>query len=154
MGQQQLILVILVTIIVGIATVAAINTFGQASDSATLDATRQDLISIGASAQGYWMKPEMLGGGSRTFTGIDFTHLAFGGTLAAGEEEGETNPLEVTNENATFTISGAGATEFLVTAQMFDSDGRYISARVCSNAIRMGEPGEGSAPAPAACVEG
>lgn len=40
MGQQQLLLVILVTIIVGIATVVAINTFSSAADSANLDAVR------------------------------------------------------------------------------------------------------------------
>jgi len=50
MGQQQLLLVILVTIIVGIATVVAINTFGAAADSANLDAVRQDMGSIAASA--------------------------------------------------------------------------------------------------------
>ncbi|MDZ7806938.1 MAG: hypothetical protein U5K71_07465 [Gracilimonas sp.] len=53
MGQQQLLLVILVTIIVGIATVVAINTFGSAADSANLDAVRQDVATIAASAQGY-----------------------------------------------------------------------------------------------------
>ncbi|MDZ7757448.1 hypothetical protein [Rhodohalobacter sp.] len=72
MGQQQLLLVILVTIIVGIATVVAINTFGSAADSANVDAVRQDMASIAAAAQGYYMKPQMLGGGGRKFDGIDF----------------------------------------------------------------------------------
>ncbi|MDZ7715010.1 MAG: hypothetical protein U5J95_02240 [Balneolaceae bacterium] len=48
MGQQQLLLVILVTIIVGIATVVAINTFSSASDSANVDAVRGDLLNIAA----------------------------------------------------------------------------------------------------------
>jgi Tfp pilus assembly protein PilE len=81
MGQQQLLLVILVTIIVGIATVVAINTFGAAADSANVDAVRQDLASIAAAAQGYYMKPEMLGGGGRTFEGITFNDIAFGARL-------------------------------------------------------------------------
>jgi len=151
MGQQQLLLVILVTIIVGIATVVAINTFGQAADSATLDATRQDMVAIGASAQGYWMKPVMLGGGSRSFEEINFTHLVFGGTL--GETEEQTNPMEASNENATYTISGADSDEFIITAAINDSQERFIAARVCRNGIRMGAVGEGSAPAPPACTE-
>ena len=77
MGQQQLLLVILVTIIVGIATVVAINTFSSAADSANLDAVRQDLAQIGSSAQAYYIKPTMLGGGGSSFTGMNFNLISF-----------------------------------------------------------------------------
>ena len=77
MGQQQLLLVILVTIIVGIATVVAINTFSSAADSANLDAVRQDLAQIGSSAQAFYIKPTMLGGGGNTFTGMTFNQITF-----------------------------------------------------------------------------
>ena len=66
MGQQQLLLVILVTIIVGIATVVAINTFGTAADNANIDAVRNDMTAIASGAQSYYMKPAMLGGLSPT----------------------------------------------------------------------------------------
>ncbi|MFN1833909.1 hypothetical protein AB2B38_001500 [Balneola sp. MJW-20] len=108
MGQQQLLLVILVTIIVGIATVVAINTFGSAADSANLDAVRQDMGSIAASAQGYYMKPAMLGGGGRDFTGITFNDIAFGGTNNGADQ--------AWNENGVYVISAAGATSFTLTA--------------------------------------
>jgi len=108
MGQQQLLLVILVTIIVGIATVVAINTFGAAADSANLDAVRQDMASIAASAQGYFMKPTMLGGGGKEFNNITFDHLAFG-----GETNGDD---QAWNENGVYVISGANATQFTLTA--------------------------------------
>ena len=62
MGQQQLLLVILVTIIVGIATVVAINIFGTAAEQANKDAIRQDLLAASAQAQGIWARPEMMGG--------------------------------------------------------------------------------------------
>ena len=103
MGQQQLLLVILVTIIVGIATVVAINTFGSAADSANVDAVRQDLASIAAAAQGYYMKPEMLGGGSRSFGGLDFEGMA-----VPGEVDG--TGLILTNENGTYTLTAPAAT--------------------------------------------
>ncbi len=102
MGQQQLLLVILVTVIVGIATVVAINTFGSAADSANVDAVRQDLVSMAASAQSYFIKPEALGGGGQDFSAISFNDL---GAVAC-----DANALgtECTNENGTFTISTAG----------------------------------------------
>jgi len=98
MGQQQLLLVILVTIIVGIATVVAINTFGAAADSANLDAVRQDVAQIAAAAQGYYMKPAMLGGGSRSFVGITFNDIAF----AASEISG--NARIAVNENGRYIL--------------------------------------------------
>lgn len=97
MGQQQLLLVILVTIIVGIATVVAINTFSSAADGANLDAVRNDLVSIAAAAQSYHMKPVMMGGGGRDFSGVTFSSFAVPGTVS---EDGET----LTNENGVYTI--------------------------------------------------
>ncbi len=87
MGQQQLLLVILVTIIVGIATVVAINTFGTAADAANIDSVRQDVASFASAAQGYYLKPRMLGGGGRSFEGITFRDVAF---ASQGIEDGTT----------------------------------------------------------------
>ena len=110
MGQQQLLLVILVTIIVGVATVVAINTFSSAADSANLDAVRQDIASIAASAQGFYMKPEMLGGGGNDFTKITFDHIAFPNNGMSSNE------LTAWNENGKYVISGRTASDFTVTA--------------------------------------
>ena len=110
MGQQQLLLVILVTIIVGIATVVAINTFGAAADSANLDAVRQDVAQIAAAAQGYYMKPTMLGGGGRSFEGITFNDFAFSASVVSNDG------TEACNENGKYILSAATDTEFVVTA--------------------------------------
>lgn len=77
MGQQQLLLVILVTIIVGIATVVAITTFSTSADAANMDAVRQDMVSIVATSQTYFIKPDMLGGGGRNFNGMTFQEIGF-----------------------------------------------------------------------------
>ena len=111
MGQQQLLLVILVTIIVGIATVVAINTFGSAADAANIDSVRQDIAQIAAAAQGYYMKPGMLGGGSRSFSGIDFNQFAFAGTV---------NDADATiafNENGTYKITPSGTDDLELTIE-------------------------------------
>ena len=112
MGQQQLLLVILVTIIVGIATVVAINTFGGAADSANLDAVRQDVASIAAGAQGYFMKPTMLGGGGNDFDGITFNTMAF-----AADSVDATGLIAI-NSNGVYVITapGASSTAFTLTA--------------------------------------
>lgn len=110
MGQQQLLLVILVTIIVGIATVVAINTFSSAADSANLDAVRQDVATIAASAQGYFMKPDMLGGGSQEFTGITFNDISFAAdTINAGGDR-------AMNENGVYELVSANATTLVIDA--------------------------------------
>ena len=109
MGQQQLLLVILVTIIVGIATVVAINTFGSAADSANLDAARQDLASIAASAQGYYMKPDMMGGGGNSYTGMTFRNINFAAETVNADGD------VATNANGTYTITAASDDVLTVT---------------------------------------
>ena len=129
MGQQQLLLVILVTIIVGIATVVAINTFGAAADSANVDAVRQDLASIAASAQGYYMKPEMLGGGGRSFDDITFNNFTFPGEIATGGASAE-------NENGVYTIDSAEDDELVVSA--VPASGGTINITIAPNDATMG----------------
>src|SRR5690554_5364639 len=102
MGQQQLLLVILVTIIVGIATVVAINTFSSASDNANIDAVNQDLATFAASAQGYYMKPTMLGGGGNSFANISFKKIAF---PASSDNISGTGDVIAFNDNGLYTIS-------------------------------------------------
>ncbi|MBO6524413.1 MAG: hypothetical protein JJ971_11340 [Balneolaceae bacterium] len=111
MGQQQLLLVILVTIIVGIATVVAINTFSDSADSANVDAVRNDVASIAAAAQGYFIKPAMLGGGGNDFTNISFNNIAF-----AADSIDNSDGLTALNSNGVYVISGGNSTQFTVTA--------------------------------------
>ena len=135
MGQQQLLLVILVTIIVGIATVVAINTFGAAADSANVDAVRQDLASIGASAQGFYMKPEMLGGGGRTFTDITFNDIAFGAQVTESAADSN-DDLQAENDNGIYVMVPS-ADDIVITAT--PSSGGEIQARICPDTIVMGD---------------
>jgi len=103
MGQQQLLLVILVTVIVGIATVVAINTFSSASEAANRDAVTNDLVAIAAAAQSYYIKPKMLNGGGNTFDGLNFSKIAFAGSY------GSTEPLRAVNANGFFEINSNAA---------------------------------------------
>jgi Tfp pilus assembly protein PilE len=69
MGQQQLLLIVLGVIIVGIAVVVGINVFTASSLEANKSALVADLQTIGSMAQQWYRKPAAMGGGGNTFTG-------------------------------------------------------------------------------------
>jgi Tfp pilus assembly protein PilE len=69
MGQQQLLLIVLGVIIVGIAVVVGINVFTASSSQANRDGVIADLTNLASLAQQYYRKPTALGGGGNTFTG-------------------------------------------------------------------------------------
>lgn len=92
MGQQQMMTVILVTIVVGLAAAVAMSTFGSQAEQANLDAVRVDLQNMASQMQSYFQKPQQLGGGGNTFTGVTFYNFNFAadtinaaGTMAQNE---------------------------------------------------------------------
>jgi len=136
MGQQQLLLVILVTIIVGIATVVAINTFGSAADSANVDAVRNDLTSMAAAAQSYVIKPNAMGGGGGVFTGIGFNDM---GSVACDQTTSGSATTGCENENGTYTISAdGGTTNVSITGVPKQAAGNIIIT-VCKNYAAMSD---------------
>lgn len=115
MGQQQLLLVILVTIIVGIATVVAINVFGTSAASANEDAVRNDVLTIASSAQGWYIKPTMMGGGGNSFGG-DGNDMTFNDFNFSASWIDDTDGLTAVNMNGTYILSGHSDTEVTVRA--------------------------------------
>jgi hypothetical protein len=69
MGQQQLLLIVLGVIIVGIAVVVGINLFTANAVSSNRDGVVGDLTNLAATAQQFYRKPTAMGGGGYTFTG-------------------------------------------------------------------------------------
>lgn len=69
MGQQQLLLIALAVLIVGLAVVVGINQFSTGSSSSNRDAVVSDLVNLGSMAQSYYRKAGALGGGGNAFTG-------------------------------------------------------------------------------------
>ena len=100
MGQQQLLLVILVTVLVGIATIVAINTMVESRVNANYDAVRQIILDASSKAQGYFMKNESMGGGGKSFQNITM----------------EIIEVEPDNEHGTFSITDSGTDSFTITA--------------------------------------
>jgi len=69
MGQQQLLLIILGVIVVGIAVAVGINFYGANSVSSNRDAVIADLTTLASNAHDYYRKPASLGGGNGSFAG-------------------------------------------------------------------------------------
>ncbi len=96
MGQQQLLLIVLGVIIVGIAIVVCINLFQASAVQANRDAVVSHLNILAAEAQKYYKKPTTLGGGGNSFVGF---------AIPTGMSS---------NASGTFTISTAGTATSIV----------------------------------------
>jgi hypothetical protein len=73
MGQQQLLLIILSVIIVGIAIAVGINMFQTNAVDSNRQAVIGDVMNLGAKAHRYWRTPTSLAGGGQDFEGFLLT---------------------------------------------------------------------------------
>ncbi|MCE1188556.1 MAG: hypothetical protein LWX56_05385 [Ignavibacteria bacterium] len=96
MGQQQLLLIVLSVIVVGIAIVVGINLFSANAVESNRNSVIADLHHIAHLAQAYYKRPTAFGGGGNSFVG--FTIPA---TIA-------------TNAHGTFTVATAGTATQIV----------------------------------------
>ncbi len=97
MGQQQLLLIVLALIIVGIAIAVSIQLFRSNAIESKRDILIVETTSLGLMALQYYKKPAELGGGSKSF-------------------EGWKIPSQLrTTENGNFKISTTSATELIIT---------------------------------------
>jgi Tfp pilus assembly protein PilE len=99
MGQQQLLLIILGVIVVGIAVAVGISMFSDNAVSANRDAVSNDLVNLAARAQQFYRRPAALGGGGNSFVGLSADQ--------AGLQK-LTNMPGGKNANGTYSILSAG----------------------------------------------
>ncbi len=69
MGQQQLLLVVLGVIIVGLAIFIGITYFTQYAADSKREILTGELVNMASMAQQHYKKPNALGGGNRSFNG-------------------------------------------------------------------------------------
>lgn len=74
MGQQQLLLIVLGVILVGVAVVLGIQYFSVGAEEGAKDEIVAHCMTIGANAQQWFKKPVAMGGGGLTFAGFE-THF-------------------------------------------------------------------------------
>ncbi len=84
MGQQQLLLIVLGVIVVGIAVAIGINIFTESAAQANFDAVISDMLRIASNAQQWYMKPGSLGGGGRSYSAFTLPQISASGSNANG----------------------------------------------------------------------
>ena len=99
MGQQQLLLIVLGVIVVGIAVVVGINLFNANATAANRDGVVSDLNNLGAMAQQYYKKPLSMGGGGNTFTAW---------TIPTGLDSTANGTYQISVAAQSVTITGTG----------------------------------------------
>lgn len=98
MGQQQLLLLVLGIVIVGLAVVVGIQAFGENQKKANADALVNDGVRIASDIQAWVLKPAAFGGGAGDFSSVSFTDLGY--TVTSGQ---------YTNLNGDFNMAASAA---------------------------------------------
>ncbi len=86
MGQQQLLLLVLGMVIVGIAVVAGIQAFSEGKAKADRDAAVSDAMRLISDIQAWKLKPSAFGGGANVkgFNGVSFSAIGISDVDAQG----------------------------------------------------------------------
>lgn len=126
MGQQQLLLLVLGIVIVGLAVVVGIQAFSENQKQANADQMVNDAIRIASDAQAWKLKPGAFGGGASAtnWTGLDFGQIGY----AEGDNDLTAHTAEDTdyeNLNAAYSLSASGAT-LTITGNSYEPDGTTL----------------------------
>ncbi|MBZ0263945.1 hypothetical protein K8I28_04685 [bacterium] len=109
MGQQQLLLLVLGVIIVGVAVAVGINMFSSSAIDANRTALSSDLVHLGSKAQQHFKKPTTMGGGGNDFNGFTL------GTLDQSNDNGAYR-LDTTAPTAADLVTPAAGAPAAATA--------------------------------------
>ena len=121
MGQQQLLLLVLGIVIVGLAVVVGIQAFGENQKKANADAMVNDAVRIASDAQAFSLKPAAFGGDD--LKAATFSKLGY---EAAGNVYTNLNTTDATDMG--YTIAPSGAAGILITGT---SPNNEVFAAVC-----------------------
>jgi len=116
MGQQQLLLIILGVIIIGIAVAVGINMFASNAVDANRDAVTADLTALASKAQQFYKKPTTMGGGGNDFN--TFTLGSLDATNGNGAYEvattAPTDPVNAVPGTPTLAVGASAQTIYII----------------------------------------
>ncbi len=109
MGQQQLLIIILVMIIIGLATILAISLIQTTEVILLEDQYTEIMLETASDIQTYWHKPAILGGGNHSFKGLDFNKIPckLEGSVTKVNAPGVTgsNPANCASEDGNYRLN-------------------------------------------------
>lgn len=120
MGSQQLLLIILGMVVIGIAVVVGISLFNDHASATNRDAVANDLVHASSIAQMYRKKPMSQGGGGGSFIGFDL----------------RTAIKALQNNNGIFTVTGT-VTDSLIVIEGTGTQPGYDNALPVKVSIRV-----------------
>ena len=136
MGQQQLLLLVLGIVIVGIAVVAGIQAFSEGKQKAEQDAAVSDAMRIISDLQAWYLKPTAFGGGGEkesNWTNASFGSIGLYPAKGRGRDEGfDAAKYETLNGCYTLTPSATGVAIAIEKRTSEDCDGAIATATVKS----------------------
>ncbi|MDH4069198.1 MAG: hypothetical protein OEV30_02125 [Ignavibacteria bacterium] len=106
MGTQQLLLIVLGLILLGIAVTAGIFLFQDQSAATNRDEIANDLVYFAAQAQKFYRRPAVLGGGSNSFGGMTMAKLTSNPSNANGSYVLAPDPVPAGITSITVTGTG------------------------------------------------
>jgi type II secretory pathway pseudopilin PulG len=109
MGQQQLLLLVLGIVIVGIAAVAGIQAFSEGKAKATTDAAVSDATRVIADLQAWYLKPAAFGGGGEDVASFENVKWSAVGINPAADAGTDNAIYETINACLTLTGAATGA---------------------------------------------
>jgi len=131
MGQQQLLLLVLGIVIVGLAVVVGIQAFSENQKQANADQMVNDAIRIASDSQAWKLKPSAFGGGASAsnWTGLDFGQMGY-----TVDEQGlhpgtDAEDDQYENLNAVYDLAASG-TDLTITGTSFDAAGDAMNTVV------------------------
>jgi type II secretory pathway pseudopilin PulG len=107
MGQQQLLLIVLGVIVVGIAIAAGMGLFSASKESSIKDELSAQNVAIAANLQQYYSKPLSLGGGNLKFDGYILPvkmKTTTNGSYDLGTPTGQTATITATPNKYTWNV--------------------------------------------------
>ena len=127
MGQQQLLLLVLGIVIVGLAVVVGIQAFSENQKKANADAVVNDANRISSDAQAWKLKPAAFGGGASAveWTGLTFNQMGY----ETGDQpysSATATATEYENLNAIYALSNQVAGPLTITATSYETDGSTV----------------------------
>lgn len=101
MGSQQLLLIVVGVVLIGIMIAVGMEMFKDQASATSRDAISNDLVHYAVQAQKYHRRPTVIGGGQNSFNGLTLSYIT----------------KKASNANATYVLSPdpASASDLFVT---------------------------------------
>ncbi len=106
MGSQQLLIIVIAVVIIGIAVAVGVTWFRDSAASSNRDQLCADLAQYGVRAQAFYRRPSAFGGGESSFNGLTMDKITSRATNLNGTYSLDPDP--VSGAPASIKLTGVG----------------------------------------------